>query len=107
MVGGVLAFTVNKKFVAAVSAPSLTVTVMVEVPLPPGAGVMTTFRSAPVPPNVMLAFGTRVVFDEVPEIVKLPGCVSASPIVKAIAQLAAVPFVDWSAIAVIAGGALT
>ena len=33
MVGGVLGFTVNTKLVDAVSVPSLTVTVMVEVPL--------------------------------------------------------------------------
>ena len=49
MVGGVLAaFTVNTKLVEAVSVPSLTVTVMVEVPLSPATGVMTTLRFAPV-----------------------------------------------------------
>ena len=48
MVGGVLAaFTVRTKFVDAVSVPSLTVTVMVVVPLSPATGVMTTLRSAP------------------------------------------------------------
>ncbi len=47
MVGGVLAaFTVNTKLVEAVSVPSLTVIVIVDVPLPPAAGVMTTLRSA-------------------------------------------------------------
>ena len=50
MVGGVLAaFTVNTKFVEAVSVPSLTVTVIVEVPLSPAAGVMTTLRSCASP----------------------------------------------------------
>ena len=46
MVGGVLAaFTVNTKLVEAVSVPSLTVIVMVVVPLSPATGVMTTLRS--------------------------------------------------------------
>ncbi len=85
MVGGVLGFTVNTKLVEAVSVPSLTVTVMVEVPLRPGAGVRTTFRLEPLPPpKVIFAFGTSVVFDEVPESVNPLGGVSASPIVKAI-----------------------
>ncbi len=44
MVGGVFGLTVNTKFVDVVSAPSLTVTVMVDVPLPPAAGVMTALR---------------------------------------------------------------
>ena len=37
MVGGVFGLTVNTKFVDVVSAPSLTVTVMVDVPLPPAS----------------------------------------------------------------------
>ena len=67
MVGGVLAFTVKTKFVEALSVPSLTVIVMVEVPFWPGAGVRTTVRLEPFPPNVIFAFGTNVVFDELPE----------------------------------------
>ena len=94
MVGGVLAFTVNTKLVDALRLPSLTAIVIVEVPLPPGAGVMTAFRSAPVPPKVMLAFGTRVVFDELPASVKLPGGVSASPMVNAIGDVGVFSFVD-------------
>src|SRR5688572_6493782 len=84
MVGGVLAgFTVNTKFVEAVSVPSLTVTVIVAVPLSPATGVMTTLRLAPFPPpKVMLAFGTSVAFDEVPESVNPLGGVSASPMVN-------------------------
>ena len=49
MVGAVFAFTVNTKFVEAVSVPSLTVTVMVAVPLSPATGVMTTLRFCAVP----------------------------------------------------------
>ena len=94
MVGGVLALTVNTKLVDALRLPSLTAIVIVEVPLPPGAGVMTTFRLAPVPPKVMLAFGTRVVFDELPASVKLPGGVSASPMVNAIGPVGVFSLVD-------------
>src|SRR5687767_11980208 len=94
MVGGVLAFTVKTKLVEALRVPSLTAIVIVEVPLPPGAGVMTTFRSAPVPPKVMLAFGTRVVFDELPASVKLPGGVSASAMVNAIGPVGVFSLVD-------------
>ena len=83
----VFAFTVNTKFVEAVSVPSLTVTVIVEVPLSPATGVMTTLRFAPFPPpKVMLAFGTNVAFDEVPESVNPLGGVSASPMVNAIGR---------------------
>ena len=85
MVGGVLAaFTVNTKLVEAVRVPSLTVTVIVEVPLPPAAGVMTALRPAPLPPKTMLATGTSVAFDEVADSVNAFGEVWASPTVKAI-----------------------
>ena len=96
MVGGVLAaFTVRTKLVDAFSVPSLTAMVMVEVPLSPATGVMTTLRSAPVPPpKVMLAFGTNVAFDEVAESVNPLGGVSASPMVKAIAPVGVFSFVD-------------
>src|SRR6186713_1295802 len=108
MVGGVLAaLTVRTKLVEPVSVPSLTVTVIVEVPLSPAAGVMTTLRLAPLPPpKVMLAFGTKVTFDEVPETVKPVGCVSASPIVKAIGPVGVFSFVDCAAIAVMVGAVL-
>src|SRR6185436_4978191 len=96
MVGAVLAaLTVRTKLVEAVNVPSLTVTVMVEVPLSPAAGVITRLRLAPFPPpKVMLAFGTKVAFDEVPETVKPVGCVSASPMVKAIGPVGVFSFVD-------------
>ena len=95
-VGAVLAaFTVRTKLVDAFSVPSLTAMVMVVVPLSPGAGVMTTLRSASVPPpKVMLAFGTNVAFEEVPDSVNPLGGVSASPMVKAIAPVGVFSFVD-------------
>src|SRR5688572_25987120 len=94
IVGGALALTVKTKLVAVVRSPWLTVTVIVVVPLSPGAGVRTTLRSAPLPVKVMFASGTSVVFEEVPEMVKLPGRVSASPIVKGIGGVVTFSFVD-------------
>ena len=95
MVGGVLAgFTVNTKSVNAVSVPSLTVIVMVVVPLRPAAGVRTTSRLAPLPPRAILASGTSDAFEDVAERVKEFIAVSASPIVKAIAPVGVSSFVD-------------
>ena len=95
MVGGVLALTVKTKFVDAFRFPSLTAMVMVVVPLSPAAGVMTTVRSASVPPpKVMLAFGTKVTFEEVPESVNPLVGVSASPIVNVIGGVGVFSFVD-------------
>ena len=68
-----MAFTVKTKFVEALRVPSLTVTVMVDVPLTPGAGVRTTLRLEPFPPKVIFAFGTSAVFDELPESVNALG----------------------------------
>ncbi len=82
IVGGVLAaFTVNTKLVDVVSVPSLTVTVIVEVPLPPAAGVMTALRPAPLPPKTILATGTRIGSEEVADRVNAFGEVWTSPTV--------------------------
>jgi len=70
-------------------ATVLTVTVMVAVPVCPAAGVTVTVRLAPLPPNAMLAFGTRVGLEELPLTVKLAAAVSASPTVKASGPAAA------------------
>ncbi len=95
MVGGVLAaLTVKTKLVEAVSAPSLTVIVIVEVPLPPAAGVMTALRPAPLPPKTILATGTSVASDEVADRVNAFGEVWASPTVKAIGAVGVSSFVD-------------
>ena len=87
-------FTVRTKLVDELSVPSLTVTVIVEVPLSPAAGVITTLRLAPLPPKVMLATGTKVVFEEAADRVKLLGSVSASPMVNAIGPVGVFSFVD-------------
>jgi hypothetical protein len=88
MVGGVFAaFTVNTKLVEAVSVPSLTVIVMVEVPLRLAAGVITALRPAPLPPKAILATGTSAASDEVADSVNAFGEVWASPTVNAIAPV--------------------
>ena len=89
-----MALTVKTKLVEAMRLPSPTLTVMVVVPLTPGAGVRTTVRLAPLPPNVMFASGTSAVFDELPASVKVPAGVSASPMVNAIAEVGVFSFVD-------------
>ncbi len=70
------------------------------------AGVMVTVRLAPLPPKMMLAFGTNVVLDELPETVKLPAAVSASSTVKAMAPVGVFSQVDWSEMSEIVGAVL-
>jgi hypothetical protein len=106
MVGGVFAaLTVNKKSIETVSIPSLTVRVMVVVPVSSVAGVMTILRSASVPLRAILVFGTSVVFEEVAETDNSLGSDSGSPIVKLIAVVGVFAIVDWGPIGVIVGGA--
>src|SRR5918993_1636193 len=108
IVGGVLtSLTVNTKSVLAVRAPSLTVMVMVLVPLSPAAGVMTTFLVAPFPPpKTMLAFGTSVTLEEVADMVRPLGCVCASPMVNAMGSVGVFSLVDCGPIAEMVGGVL-
>ena len=54
-------------------------------------------RFAPLPPNTMDAWGTRVAFDDDPPTTRLPAAVSASPTVKASA------WVDVPATIVVSG----
>src|SRR5438128_885412 len=86
--GGGAGVTVKVKGLIAVLVPSLTVTVICAVPVLPAAGVTVTVRFAPLPPNTIFAFGTRVVEEELPETVRLVAGVSASPIVNGIATVA-------------------
>src|SRR5216117_1392592 len=51
----------------------------------PVAGVTMTVRLAPLPPKAMLPLGTKVVFDDMPDTVRLPAGVSRSLMVKLIA----------------------
>src|SRR6266566_4240848 len=108
IVGAVFAgaLTVNTKLSLLVRLPSLTVTVIVAVPVWFGAGVTVTVRFAPEPPKTMLATGTKVGLEEAPETTRLPTAVCASPTVKAIAAVAVFWLVDRSAMLEIVGAVL-
>ncbi|MEJ7680219.1 MAG: hypothetical protein WKG06_20665 [Segetibacter sp.] len=58
------AWTVSVKSSLPPTVPLVAFTVMVAVPVWPGAGVTVTVRFAPVPPKTTFPTGTRVVFDE-------------------------------------------
>ena len=72
------AFTVTEKLVFVGACPSLTVTVIVAVPVCPATGVTVTVRLAPLPPNVMFPVGTNTALFELPLTTKLPAAVSTS-----------------------------
>ncbi len=74
--------TVNKKLVLAVREPSLTVRVIVALPVRPVAGVTVTVRLVPLPPRTMLAVGTRVGLEDPRETVKFVAEVWVSPTVN-------------------------
>ena len=80
--GSFTGLTVTTNVVLLLSRPSLTVTVIVAVPLWFVAGVTVTVRLAPLPPNTMLFVGTRVVLEEALFKTRLAAEVSASPTVK-------------------------
>ena len=95
IVGGVLTgLTVRTKVSVAVLVPSLTVTVIVVVPIWPLAGVTVTVRFPPLPPKTMLAFGTKVVLLELLFRVRLLSGVSASATVNGIAEVGVLIVVD-------------
>ena len=101
------AAAVSTKVSLADREPSRTVTVIVAVPLWPAAGVTVTVRLASLPPNTMLASGTRVVFDEPPSRVRLASAVSTSPTVMARAPVFAFSAIVWLAMSEIVGASLT
>jgi len=74
--------TDRRKLLFAVYWPSLTLTVIVAVPVCPAAGVTVTVRLAPLPPKTILLKGTRVGLDEFELTMRLPRDVSTSPMVK-------------------------
>src|SRR6267143_5580922 len=89
IVGGVFtASTVSTNVSLALFTPSLTVTVIVAVPVCPAAGVTVTVRLDPLPPNTMLLVGTSVGLDDPLLNVRLPTGVSASATRNGIAPVA-------------------
>src|SRR5882762_7024644 len=83
MVGASLtAVTVTKNEVVVMSDPSVTLNVMVVVPLASAAGVTVTVRLAPLGLITTFALGTRTVSDELPLTLRSPIGLSISPMVK-------------------------
>ena len=81
--------TVSSNVVDAVSTPSLTLTVIVDVPLASGCGETTRVRFAPDPPKVNAApvFATTAVFEDAAASVRLAAGVCASPTVRKMAAV--------------------
>lgn len=95
IVGGALtSLTVKVKSVEVDSVPSLTVIVIVVVPLSFGDGVRVTVLFAPLPPKATFALGTSVVLLEVAVTVNVPMPLSGSPIVNAMALVGVFSGVD-------------
>lgn len=65
--------------------PSLTVMVIVDVPLTLAPGVMVTVRLPPLPPNTILATGTKVVLLDDALTTRSAGGVSVSSTVNGMA----------------------
>lgn len=74
--------TVKVNAVLAESAPSLTVAVIVAVPLWPAAGVTVRVREAPLPPRTRPDCGTNVTFEEEAVSTRLATGVESSPRVR-------------------------
>jgi hypothetical protein len=68
-------------------------------------GLIVTVRFAPEPPKTILAFGTRLVFDELALTCRLAAAVSASPTVKAMAELEEFMLTDLSVTSLMLGAA--
>src|SRR4051812_33060017 len=84
IVGGVLGgVTVRTKLRLVLSAPSLTLMVIVAVPTSFAAGTSVTARLESMPPRVMLASGNNVWSDEPVVTTRLLAAVSKSPITNA------------------------
>ena len=77
------------------------------MPDSPAAGVISTVRLAPLPPNVMFSVGTSVVSDELPVSVRSPAAVSTSPIVNGMSPVETPESVDWLPTSEIVGRSLT
>src|SRR3990172_8212466 len=92
---------------AVLNCPSLTVTVMVALPLWWAAGVIVTVRSAPLPPKTMLPPGISAGLEELPLTMRLAAGVWLSPTVKAIGPATLSSAIVTSPTSEIVGGALT
>lgn len=101
-----LPVTVRTNESLAVRLPSETITVTVAEPVCEEAGVTDTVRLAPEPPKTMLAVGTSVTLEELPETLRAPAEVCASPIVKEIGPVVPPEAIVRSARLLMVGGVL-
>ena len=86
--GSFTGFTVNRKLLLADKAPSLTVSVIVDVPDWLGAGAIVIVRFELLPPRTMAPVGINSAFEVLAETARLLEEVSASPIVNGIGEVA-------------------
>ena len=107
MVGAVFAeFTVNTNVSKDAFIPSLTVMVIVVVPAWLDTGVTVTVRLVPEPPKMIFEFGTRAVFEDLPDKTRFAAGVSGSETVNAIEGVGVLTVVVWSGMSLIDGGEL-
>src|SRR4051812_5468647 len=99
--------TVTAKLLLVLDWLSLTLKVMVALPVCPFAAVTVTVRLGPLPPKVMLLAGTRVGFDELALKVRFAGAVSGSPTVKLRGPVVPFTLIVWLGMLEIDGGSLT
>src|SRR5467141_842228 len=99
--------TVRTKFVLAVAPPpSVTVRVIVALPLCPPVGLIVNVRLDPLPPKTILALGTNAGLEDWPETIRLAAGVSASLTVNGMGGVGVLAGVVWSATALMLGGVL-
>ena len=100
------ALTVSTKLEVVVKMPSVALSVIVDVPVCPVAGVTVTVRLAPLPPITTFAVGTSVVLEELALTARIVGDNSASPTVNASALVAVPCAVLWLAMVPMVGAVL-
>ena len=98
--------TVRRKLRLALAIPSLTLTVILAVPLAFGAGVSTTVRLPSLPPRAMLALGTKVALSLVAVTTRDAAKVSVSATVKAMPPVGVSSSVVWAEMLEIVGAVL-
>ena len=97
----------SRKALLAEAVPSLTVIVMVAVPVWFVTGVIVTVRLAPEPPKSTFVLGTRAGLDDVPLTERFAVGLTTSLTVKLIGGVAVLRTMAWSAMAEMVGPSVT
>ena len=97
----------SRKALLAEAVPSLTVIVMVAVPVWFVTGVIVTVRLAPEPPKTTFVLGTRAGLDDVPLTERFAVGLMTSLTVKLIGGVAVFRTIAWSAMAEMVGPSVT